>query len=68
LDQKIYTPAYLPKEAFLSFDAAKADIKLGQMLSFTSGIRGNNPAYRLGREITISPPGPDGWTGCYKNT
>lgn len=61
LDQKIFTPKYLPPEAFPLSDPRMADIKLGQLLSFTSGIRGNNPVYVNGKPSTIDPAGPDGW-------
>ncbi|MGH7958742.1 MAG: serine hydrolase domain-containing protein, partial [Opitutaceae bacterium] len=61
LDQKIFTPRYFPAEAFPLSDPRKADIKLGQLLTFTSGIRGNNPCFVQGREINIDPAGPDGW-------
>jgi len=60
LDTKVFTPAYLPSEAFPLSDPAKADIKLGQLLCFSAGIRGNNPCYVNGKEVTIDPPGPDG--------
>jgi CubicO group peptidase (beta-lactamase class C family) len=60
LDQKVFQPAYLPAEAFPLSDPAKAEIKLGQLLAFTAGIRGNNPCRVLGKETTIDPPGPDG--------
>lgn len=61
LDQKIFTPAYLPQFAFPLADTAMADIKLGHLLSFSAGIRGNNPVYVNGEESSIDPPGPDGW-------
>ena len=61
LDQKIFTPAYLPAEAFPLSDPAKADIRLGQLLCFSAGIRGNNPCYVDGRRTTIDPIGPDGY-------
>jgi len=38
-----------------------ADIKLGQLLAFSAGIRGNNPVYVHGKSGTIDPAGPDGW-------
>lgn len=60
-DQKIFTPDYLPAEAFPLSDPAKADIKLGQLLSFTAGIRGNNPVYVYGKPSEIDTVGPDGW-------
>lgn len=61
LDQKIFTPTYLPAMAFPLSDPRKADIKLGQLLSFSAGIRGNNPVYINGEPSTIDPAGPDGW-------
>jgi CubicO group peptidase (beta-lactamase class C family) len=61
LDQKIFTPAYLPPMAFPLTDPRKADIKLGQLLSFSAGIRGNNPVYVSGQPSSIDPAGPDGW-------
>ncbi len=61
LDQKIFTPEYFPAAGFPLGDPRKADIKLGQLLAFTSGIRGNNPSFVLGRPVTLDPPGPDGW-------
>lgn len=61
LDQKVFTPVYLPQEAFPLSDPAKADIKLGQLLSFTAGIRGNNPCYVNGERVSIDPVGPDGY-------
>jgi CubicO group peptidase (beta-lactamase class C family) len=60
LDQKVFAPAYLPSEAFPLADERMTEIKLGQLLSFTAGIRGNNPCRILGREVMIDPPGPDG--------
>ncbi len=61
LDQKVFTPMYFPPEAFPLSDPRKADIKLGQLLAFTAGIRGNNPSYVNGEPTTINPVGPDGW-------
>ncbi len=61
LDQKVLNPEYFPPEAFLLSDPRKKDIKLGQLLAFTAGIRGNNPSYVDGKETTIDPVGPDGW-------
>jgi hypothetical protein len=52
LDQEVYTPRYLPGEAFPVNDPRKAGIKLGQLLSMTAGLRG---AAREGR-LTRSPP------------
>ncbi len=61
LDQKIFTPTYLPPEAFPLSDPAMSEIKLGQLLAFSAGIRGNNPGYVNGKETRLDPPGPDGW-------
>ena len=61
LDQKVYTPVYLPPEAFPLSDPRKAEIRLGELLAFSAGIRGNNPSYVNGAERMIDPPGPDGW-------
>lgn len=61
LSQKVYTPEYLPAEAFPLTDPRKKGITLGQLLTMTSGIRGNNPVYVHGKAATIEPAGPDGW-------
>jgi CubicO group peptidase (beta-lactamase class C family) len=61
LDQKIFTPKYLPAEAFPLTDPRKKDIKLGQLLAFSAGIRGNNPGFINGQRTTLDPVGPDGW-------
>ncbi len=61
LDQKVYTPEYLPAEIFPLSDPRMADIKLGHLLEFTAGIRGNNPAVIYGKDTLIDPVGPDGW-------
>ncbi len=42
-------------------DPAMAEIKLGQLMSFSAGIRGNNPGYVNGEPVTLDPPGPDGY-------
>lgn len=61
LEQKIFTPAHLPADVFPLTDPAKADIKLGQLLAFTAGIRGNSPGRVAGKQVALKPPGPDGW-------
>ena len=61
LDQKVLAPRYLPPEAFPLTDPAKADIRLGQLLAMTAGIRGNNPGIVMGRQVQLEPAGPDGW-------
>ncbi len=60
LDQRVFTPAYMPPDVFPLSDPAKSGIKLGQLLAFTAGIRGNNPSRVHGREVQLDPPGPDG--------
>lgn len=60
LDQKIYTPRYLPPEAFPPNDPAKGDIKLGQLLSMTAGLAGNSPGAVQGKEVPVQPAGLDG--------
>jgi CubicO group peptidase (beta-lactamase class C family) len=60
LDQPVYDPNYLPEQAFPLADPRKSSIKLGQLLSHTSGIRGNNPCDGPSGRITIRPAGPDG--------
>lgn len=61
LEQLVFTPKYLPPEAFPLSDPRKAQIKLGQLLAMTAGIRGNNPGVVHGKEVVLDPPGPDGW-------
>lgn len=60
LDQRVFTPKYFPAEMFPLSDPAKAEIKLGQLLAMTAGIRGNNPGMVHGKEVTLDPAGPDG--------
>jgi len=61
LDQKVYTPRYLPQEAFPLNDPMKSQIKLGQLLAMSAGLRGNAPGYIHGKAVPIDPPGLDGW-------
>ena len=61
LDQKVFTPAYLPASAFPLTDPRKKDITLGQLLTMSACIRGNNPVYVHGEPAQIQPAGPDGW-------
>lgn len=63
LDQQVFTPDYLPAKAFPLRDPQMADIRLGQLLAMTAGIRGNNPGCVHGKEVTLDPVGPDGWHG-----
>src|SRR6266851_5008368 len=56
LETKVFTEKYLP-EAFPLSDPAKADIKLGQLLSMTSGMRGEggNPGIVRGELRKLDP-------------
>ncbi len=57
LDEKVFTAKYLPG-AFPLSDPGKADIKLGHLLTMTSGMReGNNPGYVRGEKVK-PPPAP----------
>ena len=68
LDQKVFTPRYLPEEAFPLDDPAKADIKLGQLLTMTAGLAGNNPAVVHGKPVTLAKTGADGWQAMVDHT
>ncbi|MDQ1470136.1 MAG: hypothetical protein QOJ99_1616 [Bryobacterales bacterium] len=59
LDQKVFTPKYLPPEIFPLDDPRKADITLGQLLSMSAGIRGINPVYVKGQKQTWDKPAED---------
>jgi CubicO group peptidase (beta-lactamase class C family) len=59
LDQKVFTPKYLPAEIFPLDDPRKADITLGQLLSMSAGIRGINPVYVKGQKATWDKPAED---------
>ena len=56
LDQKVFTPEYLP-EAFPLSDPAKADIKLGHLLTMTSGMQGSQGIVR-GEVVPLKPATP----------
>jgi len=60
LDQKVFTSKYMPPEAFPLEDSRKADIKLGQLLAMSAGIRGTNPGWVRGQKVTVDPPAKDG--------
>lgn len=62
LEQKIFAPPYLPSVAFPLSDPRKAEIRLGQLLAMSAGIRGNNPSYVRGEKVRLDPEGPDGWS------
>lgn len=59
LDQKVFTERYLP-EAFPLSDPAKADIKLGHLLSMASGMNGEgtNPGFVDGEPSVKIQPAP----------
>lgn len=61
LEQRVFTPQYFPPEVFPLADPERAAIKLGQLLAFTSGIRGQTPGRIHGRSVELAPAGPDGW-------
>jgi CubicO group peptidase (beta-lactamase class C family) len=61
LDTKIFTERLMPRAVFPLNDDRKAEIQLGQILTMTSGIRGNSPGYVRGRAVPVEPPGLDGW-------
>ncbi len=56
LDQKVFTKKYLP-EAFPLTDPSKADIKLGNLLTMTTGIHGEggNPGIVHGDHVKLEP-------------
>jgi CubicO group peptidase (beta-lactamase class C family) len=59
LDQKVFTEKYLP-EAFPLDDPAKADIRLGQLLSMAAGLHGegSNPGFVDGQPSVKLDPVP----------
>jgi len=62
LETKVFTEKYLP-EAFPLSDPRKADIKLGQLLSMSSGMHGegSNPGIVNGVDEKLDPlPRPEG--------
>ena len=65
LDQKVFTKDYFPAELFPLRDPRMKEIKLGQLLAMSAGVRGNNPGIVNGKEVILDPPGPDGWQGMY---
>jgi CubicO group peptidase (beta-lactamase class C family) len=42
-------------------DERKRRIRLGHLLTMTSGIRGNSPGFVRGKAVDLHPPGLDGW-------
>jgi CubicO group peptidase (beta-lactamase class C family) len=66
LDEKVFSPKYLPGEYFPLDDPRKAEISLGQLLSMSAGIRGTNPVYVKGVKQTWENPTQD--NGPYSTT
>src|SRR5260370_2196889 len=66
LDEKVFTPKYMPAEIFPLDDPRKADISLGQLLSMSAGIRGTNPVHINGKKETWDSPTVD--NGPYSTT
>jgi CubicO group peptidase (beta-lactamase class C family) len=61
LEQRVYRTPYLPPEHAPLHDPRKTEIRLGQLLSHTTGLRGNNGAtFDASGPVTLDPPGPDG--------
>jgi CubicO group peptidase (beta-lactamase class C family) len=66
VDEKVFSPKYLPAEYFPLDDPRKAEISLGQLLSMSAGIRGTNPVYVKGVKQTWENPTED--NGPYSTT
>ncbi len=64
LDQKVFTERYLPS-AFPLSDPMKAEIRLGHLLSMSSGMRGegNNPGIVRGEATKLEPVARPAVTG-----
>jgi CubicO group peptidase (beta-lactamase class C family) len=61
LDQPVYNATYLPPEHEPLHDERKRAIVLGQLLSHTAGLRGNNgDTFTMDGPCEIHPVGPDG--------
>jgi CubicO group peptidase (beta-lactamase class C family) len=68
LDQRVMNERFFPSELFPLNDARKRDIRPGQLLAMTAGIRGNNPGVVRGHEVTLEPAGLDGWQAMVDET
>jgi CubicO group peptidase (beta-lactamase class C family) len=66
LDEKVFTPKYMPSDIFPLDDPRKAEITMGQLLSMSAGIRGTNPVYINGKKQTWENPASD--NGPYSTT
>jgi CubicO group peptidase (beta-lactamase class C family) len=58
LEQKVFTQEYLP-EAFPLDDPAKADIKMGHLLTMASGLSDGNLGFVRGEHVTTKLPPSD---------
>lgn len=65
LGTRAYAPALMPPQALRLNDPRKAQIRMGQLLTMTGGIRGNTPGFVHGRAVPVNPPGPDGWQAMH---
>ncbi len=59
LDQKVFTETYLP-EAMPLYDPRKAEIRLGHLLTMTSGLREGASAVVRGKVVTLDALEKDG--------
>lgn len=66
LDQKVYSPEFLPGLTLPLDDPRKAEITLGQLLSMSAGLRGTNPVYVKGARQAWEHPTED--NGPYSTT
>ncbi len=66
LDEKVYSPKYLPGLELPLDDPRKAEISLGQLLSMSAGLRGTNPVYVRGTRQVWENPTED--NGPYSTT
>lgn len=66
LDEKVFSPKYLPKQYFPIDDPRKSQISLGQLLAMSAGIRGTNPVYVKGVRQQWDHPTSD--NGPYSTT
>ena len=53
LDQKVFAPKFLGAEYFPLDDPRKAEISLGQLLSMSAGLKGDESGVCEGREADV---------------
>jgi CubicO group peptidase (beta-lactamase class C family) len=58
LNTLVYDERLFP---YAAADERKRRIRLGHLLTMTSGIRGNSPGFVRGKAVPVEPPGLDGW-------